>query len=430
MKKRLASILLATSLLIPQTAVLAADDQATVKVRVVGLNGLYKEQTVHVGQTGFKNTVGEVITMQKPTTMGALVTLLDQEKLTYEAKTVSFGSYISKIDTLAEKTLNANSGWSVWVNGQAPNLSADVAEIKDGDEVVWGYYDYTQTLFPQVNFSTTTPNVGTSFTVKVTAEQTTYDEEWNPTVSTVNIDQAAVHQANSATQLALTNAEGVATIEAKQAGLLQLHIDKTDAATGVPQLIRTGTLNVLVGNPNASFNDLAGYNWAESSILNLARKGVVIGAGNNDFQPKRAVTRAELTKILALANGDLSFGGTASFRDVADNNGYKSFIQTVVQRGYMSGDQAGTFRPDSGLTREELAVVLVRFSGLELSNTKNLVPFSDRETVSDWAQPYVKTAFDKGLMAGDAENTFRPQATASRAEVATAIVNVMNKLNK
>ncbi|ARU63738.1 hypothetical protein CBW65_01110 [Tumebacillus avium] len=96
----------------------------------------------------------------------------------------------------------------------------------------------------------------------------------------------------------------------------------------------------------------------------------------------------------------------------------------------MNGDKAGTFRPNYGLTREELAAVLVNFSGVELSNTKNLLPFTDRNSVSEWAQPYVKTAVDKGLLSGDAENTFRPHDVATRAEVATAIVNVINKQSK
>ncbi|MFD2169547.1 S-layer homology domain-containing protein [Tumebacillus lipolyticus] len=426
-----AGVLLATSLLIPQTgAVLAADDSlTTVKVRVAGLNGMHEEKVLNVGSASFTNTVGETITMQKPTAMGALMKLLSEQKLTYEAKTVSFGSYISKIGTLGEKDLNANAGWSVWVNGKAPDISADASEIHDGDEVVWGYYDYTQTLFPQVSFSTTTPAVGESFTVKVTAEQTTYDEEWNPTVTTVDVEGAAVQKAGTAETLWQTGADGVATLKADQPGLLQLEIDKVDQQTGVPQLIRTGRLNLLVGNPNASFTDLQGVDWANESILALAKKGIVIGSGNGEFQPKRPVTRGELTKILALSSGDLNLGGPASFRDV-NQNAYQTFIETVVRKGYMSGDKEGTFRPSAGLTREELAVVLVRFAGIEPTSNMQELSFQDRGDVSSWARPFVRAAVEFGLMSGDAEGTFRPHATASRAEVSTAIVNVMNGTNK
>ncbi|WP_198299720.1 S-layer homology domain-containing protein [Tumebacillus avium] len=430
MKKRIAGLLLATVMLAPQASVFAADDVATVKVRLASIKGDHQEAVLNVGASSFKNNVGEVITMQKPTAMGALMNLLGQYGTPYEAKTVSFGSYITKVGIVAEKDLNANAGWSVWVNGKAPGVSADTLELQDGDEVVWGYYDYTQTLFPQVSFSTTTPTVGTPFTVQVTAEQTTYDAEWNPTISTVKIDQANVLGAANNQKITETNAEGTATLQADQAGLMQVYIDKVDALSGVPQLIRTGTLNVLVGNPNASFEDLSGFKWAESSILGLAKQGVVSGNGNGQYEPQRAVLRSELSKILALAEGDLNLGGTARFSDVKASNGYKTFIETVVERGYMNGDKAGTFRPNYGLTREELAAVLVNFSGVELSNTKNLLPFTDRNSVSEWAQPYVKTAVDKGLLSGDAENTFRPHDVATRAEVATAIVNVINKQSK
>jgi hypothetical protein len=38
----------------------------------------------------------------------------------------------------------------------------------------------------------------------------------------------------------------------------------------------------------------------------------------------------------------------------------------------------------------------------------------------------VKTAVEHGLMVGNDQNQFRPQATATRAEVAKALVNVLN----
>ena len=73
-----------------------------------------------------------------------------------------------------------------------------------------------------------------------------------------------------------------------------------------------------------------------------------------------------------------------------------------------------------------MAVVLVRLANAQPSESTDL-PYTDAKQGSGYALPYVKTALDKGFMSGDAEGTFRFHAAATRAEVATAIVNVLWK---
>lgn len=423
-------LMLIISLLVPAVNVSAAEDTAYVKVRLVGLGDDVKETWLPVRAGAYENSAGETVALDKPTAMGALVQLLRYEHLTYTADTTAYGVYVKKVGAYEEKKPTANMGWSVWVNGNAPGVGADQAEIKSGDEIVWGFYDWQNTLYPQVELPTHV-QAGASFEVKVTAEQTTYDAEFNPTVTTVNIEGATVKIAGTDEKY-VTDANGTAQVSFAKAGLAHLTVEKFNT-DGTPLVLRSGELPVLAAWPGITFTDLADYEWASQSIAEMAGIGVVVGDGSGHFGPGRSVSRGELAKMLSLS-GDLNFGVKGGFMDVGSQHQFKDYVQNVFYKGYMNGYAVGDpqssdylFKPEQGLTREELAVVLVRAAGLQPSNTKMLLPYSDGESVKEYAVPYVLTAYQNGLMNGDAEGTFRPQATVKRAEAAKALVNVLSK---
>jgi hypothetical protein len=49
-----------------------------------------------------------------------------------------------------------------------------------------------------------------------------------------------------------------------------------------------------------------------------------------------------------------------NFKDVEQDRWSKNFIKICVDEGLMQGYPDGTFKPGASVTREELAVVLVR----------------------------------------------------------------------
>jgi len=425
-------LMLIIGLALPNVASAHADGEH-VKVRVLGLNGLYFEQHVKVAAGSYKNTAGDQVKMEKPTAMGALVELAKAYNFGYEAQTSAYGAYVTQIAGLEAKAINQNTGWSVYVNGQTPQVSADQVEIHDGDVVTWSYVDFMKTLYPKVTLSTTTPQVGEEITVTVKADKTTYDEKFNATTETIPVEGATVFWVHGAggtdAPMPTTDKNGEVTIQPEQAGLLTIAVYK-DGEKGVAELINSGELRLLVGNAHADFQDLNGYGWAASSISQLAAKGIVSATGDF-FGPGQSVSREELAEWLALT-GDLDLGGNATFSDVVGPQNDSLYIRTAARLGYMNGDAEGTFRPEANLKREEFAIVLTRFAGVEVTEATNAteLKFSDNAKISTWALPYVKAAVASGLIVGDAEGTFRPQATLSRAEVATALAKVMNKQSK
>ncbi|KEO84507.1 S-layer homology domain-containing protein [Tumebacillus flagellatus] len=416
--KLAASSLLIAGLMAPALSVHAASEHtAHVKVRVVGPNGFSKTEYVSVGEESYQNTAGETIRMDKPNALGALVDIAAKDGFAYKATTSQFGVFVDKIGDIAGKSINDNTSWLFWINGEAAQVGADQAELHDGDEVVWGFSDYTQTLYPKVQISNQQPRVGDTVQVKVTAQKTTYDANWNATVTTVPVEGASV---NGEEVNYLTDKDGVANVKVTAPGLLTLKVDKVDPATGLPLLIRTGDLNLLAGDDNAKFSDLDGYDWAKGNIMQFAHAGMVVGDGAGHFEPGRAVTRGELAKMIAPIAGGLEFGGEKQFSDVASDDPCNKFIQSVERLGIMTGDAEGTFRAGDPVTREELAIIIDRLTK-KAPLADSTLAFDDAAQVSDFAKPYVAAAVKSGHMKGNGDDTFRPKAYANRAEVAVVL---------
>jgi hypothetical protein len=192
-------------------------------------------------------------------------------------------------------------------------------------------------------------------------------------------------------------------------------------------MINSGESYLLVGNKNAHYPIPYGYEWAKTYIDQLAAKGILHQEAEM-FYADFAVRRMELAELLALS-GDLKFGGSATFTDMPYPTPY---IQTAARLGYMIGDAEGTFRPTDYITREEFAIVLTKFAGVNATDATNatVLNFSDHAKISTWATPYVKAAVANGLLVGDAEGTFRPKANLKIAEVVTALTKVINKQAK
>ena len=64
--------------------------------------------------------------------------------VSFNAKSTSFGMYVSSIGGLAEKEHGAMSGWVYAVNGHEPNTACSNYELRDGDSLVWTYVNVTE----------------------------------------------------------------------------------------------------------------------------------------------------------------------------------------------------------------------------------------------------------------------------------------------
>lgn len=187
------------------------------------------------------------------------------------------------------------------------------------------------------------------------------------------------------------------------------------------------SLNIFGGS---YFSDVPNNHWAYNSINQLHKLDITNGIGNNKFGLGKTITRAEfvsfLSKLMNWENSELRDG---SFEDNKNkDNWYFYYIETAVDNGVITKDDK-IFRPNDNITREEMAVMIVRALGYdELAKQLNYLdsPFDD--VVNN--KSYINIAKDFGIISGTGNALFSPNNTATREQVAVIMTNMYNILNK
>ncbi len=171
----------------------------------------------------------------------------------------------------------------------------------------------------------------------------------------------------------------------------------------------------------AELNDISGH-WAEANIKQLVAAGAIKGNPDGSFKPDKNITRAEFATILVKAFKLTPQGSAKVFSDTAGHWAQES-INTAAACGIVSGYNETTFGPDKLITREQMAVMIIKAKTRENKEGKT---FADSAQISSWAKTAVAIASGHNILNGYPDNTFRPQANASRAEAVTVIVKAMN----
>ncbi|SHE15021.1 outer membrane biogenesis protein BamB [Chlamydia abortus] len=174
------------------------------------------------------------------------------------------------------------------------------------------------------------------------------------------------------------------------------------------------------------FSDIAGH-WAEDYIMRAVEKGIVSGYPDGTFKPNHPVTRAEFTVMLA---GVMKLEGDGSVLTFTDHDQIgawaKQAVAQAVQAGIVVGYSDGSFRPNTRITRAEMAVMIARALQLEL-NANASTGFADDETIPQWAKGAVEAIRKLGIVDGRGGNRFVPNETATRAEATVMLLRLLDR---
>ena len=106
--------------------------------------------------------------------------------------------------------------------------------------------------------------------------------------------------------------------------------------------------------PANGFSDVSRSAWYAEAVDFVKASGLMNGVGNNRFDPDGTVTRAMVITVLySLADEPSVKGQSKPFRDVP--NGADCWYSNAAIWAVKNGDAAGTFRPQSTLSRAECA---------------------------------------------------------------------------
>ena len=111
------------------------------------------------------------------------------------------------------------------------------------------------------------------------------------------------------------------------------------------------------------FNDVPSDSWFTPYIYDLTGQGILDGRSDDIFDPDGNITRGEFAKILAFASkDDLSqYEGTSKFTD-SRGHWSETNINWAYQNGIVKGQSETSFAPNAKITRQEMAVMIKRYA--------------------------------------------------------------------
>ena len=190
---------------------------------------------------------------------------------------------------------------------------------------------------------------------------------------------------------------------------------------------KTGTF-VVVPPLNLPFTDVQEGDWFYDAVVYAYINELFNGTSATTFSPNGTMTRSMLVTVLWRMEGAPTVNSTNPFTDVAAGTWYTDAVVWANDAGIVNGTSATTFDPDGSVTREQIATILYRYAkikGWDISGASSLGTFLDGAQVSDWAARAMEWTYAEGLITGKNGGRLDPQGQASRAEVATILMRLL-----
>ena len=184
--------------------------------------------------------------------------------------------------------------------------------------------------------------------------------------------------------------------------------------------------------PSAAFTDVSAKDWYHLSVDFVAEHELMGGIGDGKFDPEGTMNRAMLVTVLWRCAGKPT-GAKNPFSDVPAGEWYTAAVAWAAENGIVNGVGDGKFDPLGNVTREQIAVILCRYTEVcdiaDTSKRGDLRGYPDVKQVSDYAADALAWAVGEGLILGS-EGKLLPQGDATRAQVATILMRYLQMIEE
>ena len=179
----------------------------------------------------------------------------------------------------------------------------------------------------------------------------------------------------------------------------------------------------------AGFADVPANHWAGESIQRCVKLGFFQGQSASRFGMGQKMTRSAFAVVLCRFFGwETTAPAKAIYQDVPTDAWYAGAVEAAYSHGALT-DQREHFRPNDPITREELAVMLVRAMGYgTIAGLAQDMPMPFRDVTTNAG--YITMAYDLGLVSGTTTDTFSPERAATREQVAVILMRLYDKLHQ
>lgn len=195
----------------------------------------------------------------------------------------------------------------------------------------------------------------------------------------------------------------------------------------------TGEWKFLYGSGSATANvepsDISGH-VAEAALRNMTQHAVILADEQGRVFPDRVITKGDWFTYLARAvnpNMDMYYSGNGSeklYADITPESPYYQAVRTLIDQRWLAGADSETkLNPEEEMTREELAVLLVRILRYEKLAGFYTLP-SDLPNLADASAINNKGAVSLSIKLGllpSIEGRFMPARKVTVAEAAQVL---------
>lgn len=199
----------------------------------------------------------------------------------------------------------------------------------------------------------------------------------------------------------------------KKAFSLLLTLAITMTSLGIQMSVKADEAAVTPKSEIA-FSDVADDYVYKRAITTLATLDIINGMGDGKFEPYSSITRAQFAKIIVctLGYGDLNTKIT-QFTDVAEDHWANTYIKTAYDLGIVNGFDDTTFMPDSPVTYEQALKMMVCTLGYQ----------GEAEILGGYPDGYRNKAVSLKLTDGISGIAYT--ANASRGLIAQMVYNAL-----
>ena len=171
------------------------------------------------------------------------------------------------------------------------------------------------------------------------------------------------------------------------------------------------------------FEDVQKGDWFYDDVKFVYNQGLMVGVSETRFAPNATANRAMIATVLYRLAGTPTYTTENPYTDLKQGSYYYDAVLWCTENGIFEGYGNGKFGPMDAVTREQLAVVLYRYTEkyLDMDASSRVVlkdVYRDYEKISRWAEDGMSWASATGLMEGYPDGTVRPRNGEKRSEIA------------
>lgn len=177
----------------------------------------------------------------------------------------------------------------------------------------------------------------------------------------------------------------------------------------------------------AAIDDIKGH-WAEKQLQFFAEAGI-FKVVDGKLSPEAKVTRGDMVRYLLLSlNGPRMKAESSSYKDVAQTSENFEYIEEAVARKWLNKDEKN-FRPDDAITRAELSELIATALGYKalsettgtFKNSFSDVTESDKRYFGD-----ISIVSALGILSGSG-GQFNPSQEVTKAQAAVVLTRVLDQ---